>query len=93
MAYRANVTDRQQDGFEQRRTGGGILIADKVMGKYDNRAQSDGGGAPVTDEVQVDSSVVGSHNDKFAAFENPGRVVIVPGGYGTLGYGSDGYGV
>ena len=89
MAYRANVTDKQQNDIERAVDDSAIRVqawkqtdgqtategVTKSIPAYDLSNTTDAGGSPNDGTVQVSRAhmVVGSHNDKPARFAEPGR--------------------
>jgi len=89
MAYRENVTDKQQSDIETALDDSAIRLQSfrltegqtqtvgvtKMIPAYASEGQSDGGGSP-NDVVLVGASgqkIIGSHNDKPHRFDEPGR--------------------
>ena len=83
MAYRANVTDSQQEKIESAANDSGIAIylqrdgvgQKKIIPAYDLSAVNDAKPTP-NDAVALnsrDSLIIGSHNDKAHRFVEPGR--------------------
>ena len=86
MAYRANVTDKQQSDIERAADHSAIRFqwfdgkaiqtgATKAINAYDLQAQGNSGGqsSSVKKHIAGSGSVIGSHNDKPAIFENVGK--------------------
>lgn len=87
MAYRKNVTDKQQADIEQAADHSAIRFSwfdgkrgqvgqTKAINAYDLQAQGNGTGSQVTSAIKKiagSGSVIGSHNDKPAEFETPGK--------------------
>ena len=89
MAYRANVTDKEQSDIERAADDSAIRVqsfkledgqtstnADtKMVPAYDLSNTTDGGGSPndAVNQVNRAHMVVGSHNDKPHRFSEPGR--------------------
>lgn len=89
MAYRENVTDKQQSDIERAADDSAIRLQwwkqtdgqtqtegeTKMIPAYDLDNQADGGGSPNDGVLQVSRAhmVVGSHNDKPARFAEPGK--------------------
>lgn len=89
MAYRANVTDKQQNDMERAAEDSAIRVqwwkssdgqtqtnaTTKNIPAYDLQAQSDAGGSP-NDAVLANNRAqmtVGSHNDQPHRFVEPGK--------------------
>jgi hypothetical protein len=89
MAYRANVTDKQQSDIERAADDSAIRLQwwkdtdgqtategeTKMIPAYDLQNQADAGGSPNDGVLQVSRAhmVVGSHNDKPSRFAEPGK--------------------
>lgn len=89
MAYRANVTDKQQNDIEVALDDSAIRLQSfkleagqtetngvtKMIPAYDLSNNTDAGGSPNDGVVQVSRThmVIGSHNDKPHRFAEPGR--------------------
>lgn len=86
MTYKANVSDKQQTDMEMATDDSAIRFQwfdgkagqvgeTKAIGAYDLQAQGNAGGQTTSAIRQIagSGSVIGSHNDKFAKFENPGK--------------------
>jgi hypothetical protein len=85
MAYRANVTDKEQSDLERAADHSAIRFPSfdvatdagemKSIRAYDLQAQADAGGSP-SSAVALNSRdrlVIGSHNDKAHRFATPGK--------------------
>jgi hypothetical protein len=86
MSYIKNVTDKQQSDIESAANNSAIRLESfdgkqgqvgqtKFIKAYDLQAQ-DSGAAPVTSAIRQFSNsglCIGSHNDKPARFETPGK--------------------
>jgi hypothetical protein len=85
MAYRKNVTDKQQADIERFNDHSAIRFSwfdgkalqtgeTKSIPAYDLQAQGNGVGAK-SDAVKViaGTNIIGSHNDHPSVFENPGK--------------------
>lgn len=89
MAYRANVTDKQQSDIERAADDSAIRIqawkqtdgqtgtegVTKSVQAYDLSNTADAGGSPndCVNQVSRAHMVIGSHNDKPARFAEPGK--------------------
>ena len=89
MAYRANVTDKEQNDIERALDDSAIRLQSfeltegqtqtegvtKMIPAYDLNNSADAGGSPNDGVVQVSRThmVIGSHNDKPHRFAEPGR--------------------
>lgn len=89
MAYRANVTDKEQSDIERAADDSAIRVqwwknnngqtaneADvKAIQAYDLNNTTDAGGSPNDGITQVSRAhmVIGNHNDKPATFAEPGK--------------------
>jgi len=86
MAYRKNVTDKQQGDIEAFNDNSAIRFAwfdgkveqtgkTKAIPAYDLQAQGNAGGTVSSAKRQFlgNGLCIGSHNDKPAVFENPGK--------------------
>lgn len=86
MSYIKNITDKQQSDIENAANDSAIRVESfdgkqnqvgktKFIKAYDLQAQ-DSGAAPVTSAMRQFSNsglCIGSHNDKPAQFETPGK--------------------
>jgi hypothetical protein len=89
MAYRANVTDKQQSDIERAADDSAIRLQwwkqtdgqtvtegeTKMIPAYDLSNTADAGGSPNDGVLQVSRAhmVVGSHNDDPSRFAEPGK--------------------
>ena len=86
MAYRANVTDKQQTDVERAADHSAIRFQwfdgkfgqrgeTKAINAYDLQAQGNAGGQTTSAIRQLSGSgsIIGSHNDKPKRFETPGK--------------------
>ncbi len=89
MAYRPNVTDKEQNDIETQVDSSAIRVFSwkgvdgqtsndpdvKIIKAYDLEAQADEAGSPSSDVLQVNRKhmVIGSHNDNPSRFSEPGR--------------------
>jgi len=89
MAYRANVTDKEQSDIERATDDSAIRIqawketdgqtategVTKSIKAYDQSNTTDAAGSPTDEVLQVNRAhmVIGSHNDNPARFVEPGR--------------------
>ena len=85
MAYRANVTDKQQTEMERAENDSSMPLQwwrDGTTGEkrniraYDLQAQGDSGGSPssaVSERQQRQRLIIGSHNDHPNRFATPGK--------------------
>ena len=77
--YRANVSDKDQSDFENAANNSAIRIQQfngtKFMRAYDAQAQGNTGSTVSSLRRQFSSNglCMGSHNDKPATFETPGK--------------------
>jgi len=77
MAYRANVTDKQQNEIEGKGNQGAIRVPGidgnmKVFKSYDLQRETSTVGESDAKKM-ADGISVGSHNDKPHRFETPGK--------------------
>ena len=86
MSYRANVSDKQQADLERATDHSATRFSwfdgkaiqtglVKAVNAYDLQAQGNSGGQSSSAKKQIanSGSVIGSHNDKPAMFETPGK--------------------
>jgi hypothetical protein len=89
MAYRPNVTDKEQNDIERQEDSSAIRVFSwkdvdgqtqvdpdvKIIKAYDLQAQGDVAGSPSSDVLQVNRQhmAIGNHNDKPYRFSEPGK--------------------